>query len=30
MSDLNGYFRRTLITEGIEKPSAIAVDPAEG
>ena len=30
MSELDGSFRRTLITEGIEKPSAIVVDPSEG
>ncbi|KAL9950454.1 hypothetical protein ACROYT_G042950 [Oculina patagonica] len=30
VSELDGSFRRTLITEGIEKPSAIVVDPAEG
>ena len=30
VSELDGSFRRTLITEGIEKPSAVVVDPAEG
>lgn len=30
VSELDGSFRRTLITGGIEKPSSIVVDPSEG
>ena len=30
VSELDGSFRRTLITGGIEKLSSIVVDPSEG
>ena len=30
VSELDGSFRRTLVTGGIEKPSSIVVDPSEG